>query len=123
MTWNIHFDEVKRLVFVKVSGPIKRSPLREMTKELRDTVLQNGSRGILLDYTQTTSNLEPYEIFERPRILTELGFPLEVKVAVLYSTLDENTQFLENVYRNKNFPVRVFEDSAEALSWLEQPAV
>ena len=119
MTWVIQIDQAMRLVYVKAEGALESLPLRQMTKELRDAVVEHASKGILLDYTQTISRLQPYEIFERPRILQELGFPPEVRVAVLYSALDENTQFLENVYRNKNFSVRVFADKVEAVSWLE----
>ena len=122
MEWVIQFDDVKRVVFVKANGAVEDSPLREMTKELRDAVLHNGVKRVLIDYSQTVSRLEPYEIFERPKILTALGFPADVNVAVLYAALDENAQFLENVYRNQHFPVRVFSDRAAALSWLESQA-
>jgi hypothetical protein len=118
MKWSIHHDTETRLVVVKVTGTLQAGPLREMTAELRDAVLQHQSKQVLLDYTATVSGLEPYEIFERPRVLQELRFPEDVKVAVLYTALNEDTQFLENVYRNKNFPVRVFSERVLALNWL-----
>ena len=118
MEWVIHLDALKQLVVVKVSGTIKAQPLREMTLELRDAVQQHQSKQVLLDYTEAVSDLQPYEIFERPKVLQELNFPVAVKVAVLYLALNEDTQFLENVYRNKSFPVRVFSDRNLALSWL-----
>ena len=120
MNWVIHFDEVKRLVFVNASGAIERLPLRQMSEEVRNAVVQHGPKGVLIDYSRAVPRLEPYEIFERPKVLTEIGFPADVKVAVVFSLLDENTQFLENVYQNKHFPVRVFADQTEALSWLQQ---
>ncbi|HVV74111.1 MAG TPA: hypothetical protein VHI52_21840 [Verrucomicrobiae bacterium] len=119
MTWVIQSDDAKRLVFVKAAGALESFPLRQLTQELRDAVVQHQSKGILLDYTQTISRLQPYEVFERPRVLQELGFPMHVRIAVVYAVLDENTQFLENVYRNKNYPVRVFADRSQALAWLE----
>jgi hypothetical protein len=122
MEWVIQFDEIKGLVQVQATGALEESPLREMTRELRDAVLRHGSKRVLVDYSQTVSQLEPYEIFERPKILAALGFPADVRVAVLYAKLDENAQFLENVYRNKNFAVRVFAERAAALSWLESQA-
>jgi len=118
MTWQIHFDEPKRIVHAKVTGTLQSRPLRQMTEELRDAVLRHGAGGVFLDYTETISRLEPYVIFERPRILQEIGFPADIRVAVLYMALDENTQFLENVYRNKNYPVRVFADQEQAFAWL-----
>ena len=122
MEWVIQFDDVKRVVFVKANGAVEDLPLREMTKQLRDAVIRHGAKRVLIDYSQTLSRLEPYEIFERPKILTAFGFPTDVNVAVLYARLDENAQFLENVYRNQNFPVRVFNDYTAALSWLESQA-
>jgi len=122
MTWDINFDPEKALVFVRVSGAVKEAPLREMTKDLRDAILRHSSKRLLIDYTKADWRLEPYEVFERPRILRELGFPGDVKVAVLYHALDEDTQFLENVYRNRRFPVRVFADQVQALSWLGEHA-
>jgi hypothetical protein len=103
---------------VQVMGTMKAAPLREMTAELRDAVLEHQSKQVLLDYTETVSGLQPYEIFERPKVLQELSFPNDVKVAVLFVALNEDTQFLQNVYRNKSFPVRVFSDRNLALSWL-----
>jgi hypothetical protein len=119
MEWVIHLDEPKQLVLVNVTGTIKAEPLREMTLELRDAVQQHQFKQVLLDYTEAVSSLQPYEIFERPKVLQELSFPTEVKIAVLYLALNEDTQFLENVYRNKGFPVRVFSDRNLALSWLQ----
>jgi hypothetical protein len=118
MEWVIHLDAPKQLVVVKVTGAIKAQPLREMTLELRDTVQRHQAKQVLLDYTEAVSGLQPYEIFERPKVLQELNFPVAVKVAVLYLALNEDTQFLENVYRNKSFPVRVFSDRNLALGWL-----
>lgn len=120
MTWVFQFDEEQRLVLVKANGALQTAPLRQMTEELRDAVRQHDSKAVLLDYTETTLHLQPYEIFERPKTLTEVGFPADVKVAVVFRALDENTQFLENVYRNKNYPVRVFAEKAAALIWLAE---
>ncbi len=119
MTWVIRFDAEKRLVVVNASGALESSRLRQMTLEVKELILGNNARGALIDYREAVSRLQPYEIFERPKILQELGFPANARVAVLYRALDENTQFLENVYRNKNYAVRVFEDEGQALSWLE----
>lgn len=123
MTWVIHYDTEHRLLRVTVQGCVESEPLLRLTTELKDAILQRGAVGVLVDYRNAVSRLEPYEVFERPRILKEVGFPASVKVAVLYQALDENTQFLENVYRNKNFSVRVFADSQAADSWLAQPAL
>ena len=120
MTWVFQFDEEQNLVLVKANGALQTAPLRQMTEELRDALREHGSKGVLLDYTETILRLQPYEIFERPKTLTEVGFPADVKVAVLFRALDENTLFLENVYRNKSFPVRVFAEKAAAMTWLAE---
>ena len=121
MEWVAHFDPATQLVDVTVTGTLKPGPLREMTRELRDLVEKHQSKGVLLDYTAADFALKPYEIFERPKVLEQLGFPADVKVAVQFHTLNEDTQFLENVYRNKGFPVRVFADKSTAMNWLETP--
>ena len=118
MEWTIQFDAAAERLVVTVTGTRTAAPLKEMTRQLRDALLEHRAHQMLLDYTRTRSGLEPYEIFERPKILQELNFPADVRVAVLYETLDENTQFLENVYRNRNFSVRVFADRPQALAWL-----
>ena len=121
MDWSIQPVTVNGLIEVKVTGVVKAGPLKVMTRDLRDAVLKKNCRQVLLDYTQATSGLEPYEVFERPKVLQEVGFPANVKVAILYAVLDENTQFLENVYRNKSFAVKVFADRLLALQWLGEP--
>lgn len=118
MEWTLQFDATNNRIVVKATGVRTAAPLKEMTRELRDALVQHSANQVLLDYTQTSLGLEPYEIFERPKILQELNFPTDVRVAVLCPALDENTQFLENVYRNRNFPVRVFVDQSQALAWL-----
>ena len=120
MEWVTHFDPEKHLVTVRVTGRLRAAPLRDMTLELRDLVRKQQTRQVLLDYTEAVFGLEPYEVFERPRVLEELGFPSDVKVAVLFQSLNEDTQFLENVYRNKGFPVRVFAEKPSAIDWLDR---
>jgi len=122
MKWVIHLDAPNRLVVVKVTGTIKAEPLRQMTSELRAALQQHQSKQVLLDYTDAVSDLQLYEVFERPKVLQELNFPSDVKVAVLYHVLNEDTQFLENVYRNQSFPVRVFSNRNLAMAWLGNPS-
>lgn len=119
MPWAISHLAEKRLLTVKTSGTLEQSSLRSMTADLCETLRQQPCRGVLIDYSGAVIRLHLHELYDRPKVIEELGFPREVKVAILFPEVSADAQFLENVYVNAGFPVRVFQDSSEAMGWLE----
>jgi hypothetical protein len=120
MPWAISHLPEKRLLTVKTSGTLEKSSLRSMTADLCETLRQQPCRGVLIDYRGAVIRLHLHELYDRPKVIEELGFPREVKVAILFPEVNADAQFLENVYVNAGFPVRVFQDSSEAMGWLEE---
>jgi hypothetical protein len=119
MPWTISHVPEKPLLTVKTSGTLEKSSLRSMTADLCETLRQQPCKGVLIDYSAAVIRLHLHELYDRPKVIEELGFPREVKVAILFPEVNADAQFLENVYVNAGFPVRVFQDSKAALEWLE----
>jgi hypothetical protein len=120
MPWTISHLPAKRLLSVKTSGTLEQSSLRSMTADLCETLRRQPCKGVLIDYGEAAIRLHLHELYDRPKVIEELGFPREVKVAILFPELDANAQFLENVYVNAGYPVRVFQNSGPAMEWLEE---
>jgi len=119
MPWTISHLPEKRLLTVKTSGTLEKSSLRSMTADLCETLRQQPCKGVFIDYSAAVIRLHLHELYDRPKVIEELGFPREVKVAILFPEVNADAQFLENVYVNAGFPVRVFQDSQAAMEWLE----
>jgi hypothetical protein len=74
---------------------------------------------VLCDYTRTTFTESITGIYEYPKRYHAIGFPLTIKVALMYASDESKHLFWETVCRNRGFGFRVFKTEDEALNWLK----
>lgn len=72
----------------------------------------------LIDHRETSFALSVAEYYERPEINRELGLSLKWKIAMVFRELSPDTQFMENVFRNRGYNFRQFDKIEEAREWV-----
>lgn len=72
----------------------------------------------IVDHCETTFALNILEFYERPAINQRLGISYTWKIAMVFKELNEQTHFMETVFRNRGFDFHQFADIETAKVWL-----
>lgn len=114
IVYNSEFGIVK----VKAEGMLNNQIGLELVQKAIDIASKHQCSKIFCDYTEMKLVASIFEIYEYPSIAIQMGVPLHIKVAVVYSIDEESHKFWETVNRNAGFVARVFTLQDEALKWL-----
>jgi hypothetical protein len=118
--WKIEYLSGEEILFLKSKGQMDVPSANAMVKDLADAARQHQCNRHLIDHRETTITFSLPEYFERPIINEELGISRLFKTAMIFSQLNEDTVFMENVFRNRGFNLCHFTDVEEAKRWLKQ---
>jgi len=118
--WKIEYLSDEDILFLKSKGQMDVPSANEMVKDLADAARRHQCNFHLIDHRDTILTFSLPEYFERPVINEELGISRLFKTAMVFSQLNEDTAFMENVFCNRGFNLRHFADMDEAKRWLKQ---
>lgn len=123
MSWNIEYLESESTILITTSGAQDMAAVQQMATEVAELAARFGVTRFLKDDREATLQLSTMEIFDVPKILTELGIPNSSRIAVVIkgSTAQaRDFRFFETRSHNEGrHYVRIFTDSKEqALQWV-----
>ena len=91
-----------------------------MVKALAEAAEKYECLHHLIDHRETTFAFEMMDFYERPTVNAKLGISRLFRTAMVFSQLTAETAFMENVFRNRNYNLRHFDNMDEAIRWLQQ---
>ena len=118
--WKIEYFNGEGILFLKSKGEMDVLSANRMVKDLAEAARHYQCNHHLIDHRDTVMTFSLPEYFERPIINEGLGISRLFKTAMVFSQLNEDTVFMENVFRNRGYNMRHFADMDEAKSWLKQ---
>lgn len=118
--WKIEYFTEEDILFLKSKGEMDVPSANAMVKDLAEAARHYQCNRHLIDHRATIFTFSLPEYFERPVINEELGISRLFKTAMIFSQLNEDTVFMENVFRNRGYNMRHFADMDEAKRWLKQ---
>lgn len=90
----------------------------EMVKEAVQAMDLHQCTKQIVDHRETSFAFNLLEYYERPAVNEQLGISHLWRIAMIFKELDEQTYFMETVFRNRGFDFRQFADIEEAKAWL-----
>lgn len=121
MEWAFAFNEKLGIMEVDVSGEMTREELNAMAKANLDEVKKRNCFRCLLDYRKVSRNLGILDMYDRPKDLSDVGVSRVYRIAIqVEPAAFPNYAFMENVYKNNGYELRVFTDRDSAIGYLTQ---
>lgn len=118
MEWKIEYLADQQLMYIKTKGILTRESANEMLKDVVQAMTQYKCCKQIVDHRETTFELSVLEYYERPQVNKEIGMSHVWKVAMVFKELNEKTNFMETVFRNRGYNFQQFDDVEEARKWL-----
>lgn len=110
-------------ILVQVFAPMDSDVGRRGSQAATVLAKEKGINRFLID-SRLVPNVQTvsrnYEFAYRE--LDNLGFPRDSRTALLVAPNDSSHDFMETLFKNAGYSVRLFRDAAEAVTWLESGA-
>jgi hypothetical protein len=119
----IIYNSEERLIEIKVQGDLSLNEVKEIMTEAAQTVKAQNCFLVLTDMREASLNVDMLEIYQLPKILTDIFASFELsayklKRALVVANGLKDYSFHENVASNRSQHVKYFVDRDEARKWL-----
>lgn len=122
MTWQVDYLTEQQVVAATVSATVGIQEITEMVARGLVVAAERATGAILIDARQMKLDALTTELYRLPEIVEELGLTRSHRVAVVIADDSEQMDsflFVETVFFNRGFPVRLFTEVTAALKWLK----
>jgi len=123
MAWQVEHLTDDGVVMVVVSGETGLDDLLATFAAGATKARELGVKRLLIDGREMTLASSTTELYGLPGLLQERGLTRAHKVAIVFSgelEPDKDLLFLETVFFNRGFPLRLFPEKNEAIVWLKR---
>ncbi|MBN1392907.1 MAG: hypothetical protein JW947_08910 [Sedimentisphaerales bacterium] len=126
MDWTVKYLKEDGIMHAKITGVVTWGECRKTVEEIFSYGRKKDVHRYLLECPQFEHKLTLLQIDDMPKLLKELGFGAEDKMAIVVDSSSRHIKelkFLENVARLASIQVRHFTDYEKGAEWLraEQP--
>ncbi|HPC95796.1 MAG TPA: hypothetical protein PLU87_12695 [Sedimentisphaerales bacterium] len=122
MTWQVDYLAEQQVVATTVFAMVGVPEITAMVARSLAVAAECATGAILIDARQMRLDALTTELYRLPEIVEELGLTRSHRVAVVIADDSEQIDsflFVETVFFNRGFPVRLFTEVAAALKWLK----
>ena len=107
------------IVTVAVDGPVTPAVGDELMRLSLQGLREHGVHRVLQDLRRARTVESTLHLIQRPRLAEEMGFPDDVRLALLCKVVSTDIEMLVNLAHARGHAVRAFTDGAQAIAWLE----
>jgi hypothetical protein len=115
----VQHEPEEGIIRVHLQGRIDDRMLSMATSKLMEEMSHCNCNRFLMDHREVKLSMSIVDLFYLPMVASKIGVPRSSRIAVVYSTQEDDYRFIENVGRNRGFNVRVFTDVDEGIKWLK----
>jgi hypothetical protein len=118
MAYELSYDSDIDCVILRVKSEVTLELVRELAPLVANMFEETNCRRLLNDMSATTIDMSVTKLFNSPQIMDESGIMRDTKRALVVPPSFDESDFLENVTRNRGHNLMVFKDVEEAKKWL-----
>ncbi len=118
--WKIEYLPAEKYLLLRSKGVMDVAGANTMVKALAEAAESHQCMRHLVDHRETTFAFDMMDYYQRPSVNAKLGISRLFRTAMVFSQLTAETAFMENVFQNRNYNLRHFNNIDEAIRWLGQ---
>jgi hypothetical protein len=118
MEWKIEYISTEDYLYIRTKGVLTAQSANSMVREIVEASARHQCDRQIVDHRETSFALDLFEYYERPEVNKQIGISQRWKIAMIFRELDQNTLFMETVFRNRGYNFREFDDLEKAKRWL-----
>ncbi len=121
MSYKIEIPESRKYIHIRIEGDFSAQDSHEWLAKLQGTISEQGIERLLIDVRKsknTSSVLDNYTFAYKDTDKLQLN--KRVRTVILANPDDKSHDFVLTAMLNAGFNVRLFQDPASAVRWLEK---
>ncbi len=118
MLHELSYDSGIDCVILRIQGKVTIELIRVLAPQVARMLEERNCRRLLNDMSATTIDISVTNLVKSPKIMDESGVMRVIKRALVVPPSFEESEFLENLTRNRGHNLMVFKDIGEARKWL-----
>lgn len=121
MAWDVEYLAEEQVIAVELSGMIGMADFAVVGPQCLAAAREHGTHAILADARKATLTAQTTELYRLPDTAEEQGLSRHYRMAMVISDdadRRESFTFLETVFINRGFQMRLFSERKAALEWL-----
>ena len=118
MEWTIEYLPDEDLLLIRTNGVMTKDTANEMVAGIVAAAQLHRCDRQIVDHRETTFAFSVLEYYERPDVNRKIGISHKWKIAMVFQELNQDTQFMENVFRNRGYNFRQFDTIEGAREWV-----
>ena len=119
MNFKITISEDGNYIIGKVSGKLTEETAQQLAKEYVKIVESTGIKRLLNDVRGAPDAMGVFSGYSYAyKVVNTLGFPRDIRAAIVADAGDDSHDFQETVARNAGYLVKVFHSFDQAVDWL-----
>ena len=118
MRYTFDYDAKSSIIKACATGTMDDDAFTEVANMFWSKLKEHNCDKALIDYRSFIFTKVISKIYDRPTTLFVACDENRVKMAFLIKLIDKKYNFLETVYLNRGFQVKLFTNSEDAMLWL-----
>lgn len=121
MSYQLEMAENGRYLICRVARPVTTNLAMQFSMAMDQVSRAHNVKRFLVDVRGAPNVATVFQNYEYAnKGMTSLDLQRDVRSAILVDSGDHSHDFVETVTQNAGYVVRVFDDEAAAIAWLEE---
>ena len=120
MSYTINYDQGTETIMVAVHGELDLQLLQRLATDVAAAIKRHDCKRILNDLRNARLTQKSFDIYQMPEEAKKLGIGHSHKRALVVEDRATDFHFLETVFVNRGYEVKMFTNPDEALVWLSK---
>jgi len=107
------------ILLLRVEGTYVAEMNEEKIRPTFARMRECGVTRLLVDYREGDFQIGTMTAYDRPQIFKNAGLTSKHRIAAVLKKISGRQHFQETVFANRGYPIRVFLDYEDAVTWLK----
>lgn len=118
MPYTINYDKENETIMIAVHGELDLPLLKRLASDIVKQLTEHDCKRILNDLRNAKPTSKKIDIYQMPEEAEKAGIGHSCKRALVVGDKAPDFYFLETVFVNRGYDVKMFANPDEALDWL-----
>lgn len=118
MEWSLQYLPRRSVVLARLEGDYEPMVVPPFLQALGAACRQHSPRAVLIDRRRSALKLSTMSIYGHPQDYRNAGITPSLRIALVVAAKAADERFLENVFLNQGYRLKLFDDWRRAVTWV-----
>lgn len=117
MEWVLHYLPRHAVLLARIVGDYQTDASQLFLQALSLACQQHSPQAVLIDRRRSALKFSTMNIYAHPEEYRQAGISPSARIALVVTGISEDERFLETVFRNRGYNMKIFDNWRCAVAW------